>query len=147
MNGRLALAAAFVLVARAPAVAQSPPGSAPSNYAYPATSGAGEQPAITAGLKKQILALQSGKIDRADYNARMNAALTPQLLAQASGELKAYGPPKSLSLFSQFTKDDDRAYLYRVETAKGTLHFTYVLDASGKISGLYFKPAPPSGAW
>ncbi len=119
----------------APAAATAAPVAA---TASPSAEGS----AIAATVKKVFLSWQAGKIDRSAYDAEMNKALTDATIAQVSTQLRAFGAPTKVTFLDWTVVNDNRAYTYGVETPKGNVRVLYVLDGAGKISGLYFRPAP-----
>jgi membrane-bound lytic murein transglycosylase B len=139
----VAFTCALMLSVTASALAlPQPSGSpAPSPAASSAASPAAEDPAVTAAVKKQFLDWQAGKVDRADYNAQANAQLTDAVIAQVSPQLQALGPPVKFTFMDRMVKDDNRIYIYGVDTAKAKVQMLYALDSAGKISGIFFRPA------
>lgn len=97
---------------------------------------------MTAGVKRQFLAWQSGKIERGDYDADMNSGLPDTVVAQISAQLQSLGAPTKFTYIDCTLTSDSRVYTYGAETPKIKLRILYALDRSGKISGLWFRPAP-----
>jgi hypothetical protein len=145
-DGQLPPAAA----APSPAAAtQSPVAAAASPVAAAANASAGatpspiaEDPAITAAVKREFLAWQAGKIDRSVYSAEMNKALPDSAVANVSAQLRSLGAPTKFVYLDRTSVSENRAYTYGADTPKAKLRILYVLDTAGKISGLWFRPAP-----
>jgi hypothetical protein len=129
----------------APAVTPAPSPAASAATAAPAAATASpvaEDPAITAAVKKQFLAWQVGAVDRTLYDAEMNKGINDAIVAQISSQLQSLGAPAKFTYVDRVIYNDNRVYVYAVETAKAKVRMQYALDAAGKISGLYFRAAP-----
>jgi hypothetical protein len=141
---------ASAAVAATPSAAPpSPAAAAPASISAAANASAdataaplAEDPAITAAVKREFLAWQAGKIDRSVYSAEMNKALPDSAVAQVSGQLRSLGAPTKFVYIDRSIVSENRAYTYGAETPKAKLRILYVLDTAGKISGLWFRPAP-----
>lgn len=126
-----------------PAAAAASPVSAAANASADATAAPlAEDPAITAAVKREFLAWQAGKIDRSGYDAEMNKALPDSAVAGVSAQLRSLGAPTKFVFIDRTIVSENRAYTYGAETPKAKLRILYVLDTAGKISGLWFRPAP-----
>jgi hypothetical protein len=97
----------------------------------------------TLALAQSLLAqAQSGHFDRSQLTSTMSAALTDEQAAQLSGQMAPLGKPSSFTLEAKATKGDFTKYVYRVAFTDATLEEDMVLDSSGKVAGLWFRPAP-----
>ena len=113
----------------------APPTSAPS--AGPAA----EDPVVTAAVRKQYFAWQSGTLDRAAYSDEANKQFAPGLVSQISSQLQQLGDPTVFIFLGRKTQGEYRIYSYEVDTPKAKLRMAYALDAAGKIAGIQFAPA------
>lgn len=90
--------------------------------------------------------LQKRQIDRAQLTPAVDAALNDAVVDAMQRQLGPLGEPTSLTQTSALDNDGTASYTYLVKWSAGALYYTFsVDDASGKIAGLYFRPAPPSG--
>lgn len=100
-----------------------------------------EDPAVGTAVKRQYLAWQTGKIDRNDFSAEMNKELPDATVARVASQLQSLGAPKKFTYVERTLWNGYRVYTYRVETQKARLRMLYTVDAEGKISALWFRPA------
>lgn len=84
-------------------------------------SAEGEDPKITARAKEWLHRFSVGEIDRAQLDATMSRALTPQLIGEAKTQLAPLG--------------------YRADFESMSLLITMSIDRDGKIDGFFFSPA------
>jgi hypothetical protein len=105
------------------------------------TNAPGEVAAMTARVKAEFLALQSGKIDRTHYAKIANDALSEATLADLSKQLKTYGAVRTTYYRGKkVTGPNATDYFYTMDCEKGMLAVTFGLDASDKIAGLSVGP-------
>lgn len=134
----IALVAATLIAQAAPA--PPPPAPAATSAAPASSAPSASDAAVTARAKDLLHQLQAGKVDRSQLDDKMNASLTDSLVAQISSQLAPLGDPVGFTPQSEQKQDELTVYEYRVDFKTGSLTETYVLDASGKVAGLYFKP-------
>lgn len=103
-------------------------------------SAKGEDPAITARVRQAVGWAQTGKFDRSQLTAQMNAALTPAMVAQVAQSLQALGQLKSLTYKGKRAASGHTVYVYAAQFASGSLNVFYTLNAQGKISGFLLRP-------
>jgi hypothetical protein len=113
----------------------------PSTLAATASPVPGEDPAMTVLAKKLLAQAQSGKPDQSLFSARMNAALTPDMVASVAQQLAPLGTPAEVRFMSETSASGYEQYRYRIVWPAGSLDETFALDQSGKIIGWFFKPA------
>jgi D-alanyl-D-alanine carboxypeptidase len=96
-----------------------------------------EDRAVTERFREALGSLIEGKIDRSQYSDSVNAALTPELLAQTAAQLNSLGKITKI-VFLGFEKGTTRTtYSYSVSFSSGqTLTWQFILDASGRIAGI-----------
>jgi Mrp family chromosome partitioning ATPase len=98
---------------------------------------AGEDPKVTARLKRVWDAFRSGRPDRSELSASLNAELTPAVLAQTTKQFKALGAPTAWTYVGKTVKGGMTVYAYRVKFATGTTRtLTMSVEAHGKITDL-----------
>jgi hypothetical protein len=130
---------AAVLIAQATPVPAS--GAAP--VASPAAATAADA-AVATRAKDWLHQIQTGKVDRSQLDAKMNAALTDSTLSQVSAQIAPLGNPTAFTLTQKMVQGTNTIYLYKVTFASTTLNEIFVLDPDGKIAGLLLKPESPS---
>jgi CubicO group peptidase (beta-lactamase class C family) len=102
---------------------------------------AGEDPKVTARVKRVWDALLSGTLDRSELSDRVNAELTPAVVARTSKQLKAMGAPPAWTYTGSTATSTMRSYHYRVEFSTGTtLRVTMSVGAGGKITDFAIDP-------
>lgn len=123
----------------AQAASPSPaPAPSPSLSASPGSVDA----AILLRAKEWLHRLQTGDIDRSQLDAKVNAALTADVVKQTSAQFSPLGDPVTFTfLGKQPVGTGMTAYVYRVVFKSATLNEVFVLDKDGKISGIQFPPA------
>lgn len=103
---------------------------------------AGEDPAITARAKAVLAQFLSGSLDRSEFDASMNAAMTPQVVASAKAQFAQLGTATSWTYKGKHVTGTTTTYEYRVTFSSGVKINVYmVIDASGKISGYLLSPS------
>ena len=102
---------------------------------------AGEDPKITARVKRVWNSLQSGTLDRSELSDRVNAELTPAVVARSSEQLKGLGAPTAWTYAGSTATGSTTTYKYRVEFATGdTFTVTMSVEAGGKITDFAIDP-------
>ncbi|HEY6236421.1 MAG TPA: hypothetical protein VIW69_15080, partial [Candidatus Elarobacter sp.] len=98
---------------------------------------AGEDPNVTARLKRVWDAFVSGAPDRSELSGSLNAELTPAVLTQLSAEFKAYGAPTAWTYTGSTVNGVMKSYTYRVHFATGNeVLLTMSLGRDGKITDI-----------
>jgi hypothetical protein len=143
---RIVLSLALAAAAGGTALAGVAPTAGPQASAAPAAAATNappaEDPAVTAEAKAQYAAWETGKIDRSKYSADASKQLTDAMVTDVSGKLAPFGDPKSFTFLDKSVLNGNAVYTYGVETPKGKLQMLLALDGAGKISGIFFRPAP-----
>lgn len=102
---------------------------------------AGEDPAVTARAKALLAEFLSGNLDRSQFDASMNAAMTPQVVAGAKAQFAPLGTPTSWIYRGKRTTGSQTTYEWRVRFSSGiTLNVHMSIDAAGKVSGYLLSP-------
>lgn len=98
--------------------------------------------AVLPRAKEWMLRVETGRIDRSQLTAATNAALTASMAQRLKAAYGRLGTPIGFTFVSeQDLGNGNTAYTYRVRFERATLIEKFVLDGSGKISGLSFTPA------
>jgi hypothetical protein len=126
------------------AAAQSTPGPSPAAGA-PASPDASASPlsvdpAVTTRAKEWYHRIQTANFDRSQLTADASALLTDSLVKGVAAKIAPLGDPTAFEIVDEKTEAPNTAYIYKLTFASGTLYFVFVLNDSGKISGLYLKP-------
>lgn len=141
---RLAAAVALFAACSAPiatvAAPTTPATPLPSASASPMPSLPSDA-AVMARAQEWLHRIQTGRIDRAQLDAQMNALLTADVARRLAAQFGALGQPTSFTPAGKEIVESNTAYIYRVAFATTTLDEIFVLDGSGLISGLRFTPA------
>jgi hypothetical protein len=87
--------------------------------------------------------LQTGTIDRTQLIPAVDQGLTPAVVTQVAGQLGPLGDPVAMKLVeTKAPVAGNTAYIFKVDFKNdSTVYFIFVLDTSGKISGLRFSNA------
>jgi len=97
----------------------------------------------TARATEWLHRLQTGKIDRTQLTPAVDKGLTVTVVERLEDELGPLGDPVALNLTE--TKPPvagNTPYIFKVDFKNdATIYFIFVLDTSGKISGLRFSNA------
>ncbi len=118
-------------------VAQASPAATASPAASPTDA------TVLAHARSWFDALQHGQLlDPSELDDRMKALMTPAIVTQGAKQLEPLGAYTGFDQVQTGTRNGDTFYVYKV-TFKGAeaLNFIYVVDGSGKISGLRLTPA------
>lgn len=100
-----------------------------------------ENSAITARVRHEFEALQSGTIDRSHYTSVANAELTDIALTDLSKLFGPYGQPTAVYYRGKKAEGPGAFdYYYTFDFDEGTLAITLALDATNKIGGLAVGP-------
>jgi hypothetical protein len=126
-------------------IAQSGPGLPPP--APPAPAAKTSDPATIAKNAEGLLQqMQSGKVDRSTLDEKMNSSLSDDQLSQIKGQLGPLGKPVGFTSEGSQNQNGLTVYTYKVDFQGGSLTETYVVDADGKVAGVWFKPADATGS-
>lgn len=107
------------------------------NFAEPTPAPEPEDRAVTERFLQTLASLFHGKVDRSQYTAAANAALTPELVAATATQLKPLGAVARIQFLGVNEAAAETVYSYRVTFTNGeTLTWRFVLDANGKIAGI-----------
>jgi hypothetical protein len=117
-------------------IAQAAPSAAPA-----ATASA--DAAVTARAKDWLHQIQAGKIDRSQFDDKMNTALTDSMLSQVSAQIAPLGDPSGFTLSRTMTRGSLSIYVFQVVFPSITLYETFALDPDGKIAGLFIGKQGP----
>jgi CubicO group peptidase (beta-lactamase class C family) len=106
-------------------------------------SAPGEDPAITAAVRAEYERWRAGKVDFTRFDAAMRAALNDATVQQVTAGLAPLGAPTAFVYAGKTALPNNAgtAYSYRVVAPGGAVSLVYSLDTTGKINGLWFKPA------
>lgn len=95
----------------------------------------GEDPALTARAKTVWNQLASGVVDRSQFTDAANKIFTPELIAQASAQLKPLGQPTAFVYQGKEQAQGLTAYRYHLTFTSGVvLTLVMALDSYGKIA-------------
>jgi CubicO group peptidase (beta-lactamase class C family) len=94
--------------------------------------------AAAARAKEWLGRIERGDVDRTQLTDQMSAVLTDAVVKSAGGQLKAFGPLKSLTCVSADEDATGRNYSFKATFGKQTIRWVMGIDALGKISSLYF---------
>lgn len=96
-----------------------------------------EDRAVTARFEAALRGILSGSIDRSQFNAQTNAALTPAVVNAARTQLAPLGAIARVTYLGGQKLPSGALYSYRVVFANGSaLTWNFGLDAAGKITTL-----------
>lgn len=105
---------------------------------------AAEDPAITKRAKDWFHRMQTGNVDRSQLDAKMNAALTDDLVKQSMTRLAPLGTPSGFKFVKAAIIGKVIAYYYQLTTPSGsTFYWLFGLDPDGKIAGFYVRAELP----
>ncbi len=121
------------------------PTATPASTAAPTPAYAPTPPsggAVMPRAREWMQRVQTGNIDRSQLSAAASAALTAQMVWRMKASYAKLGDPIAFTFVNeQNLGNGNTAYNYRVRFTHATLIEKFVLDGSGKISGLSFAPA------
>lgn len=101
----------------------------------------GEDPAITARAKALWQQFQTGTLDRSQFTDKMNAALTPDVLAGAKAQFAQLGAPTAWVYHGKAAQGGYTTYEYHVTFASGVSLMVYMsVTKDGKIAGYLASP-------
>jgi hypothetical protein len=110
-----------------------------------------EDPAVGRVARREFVAWQSGNIDRSHYADVLNGKLSDDLVNRTATGLGHLGAFVRSEYLGPLVVDPDApkglsAYLYRMFCTNGAVYERLVLDASGKVAGIYFMDKLPTPA-
>jgi hypothetical protein len=97
-------------------------------------------PAVTTRAKDWYHRIQTANFDRTQLTPEASTLLTDALVKGVAAKIAPLGDPTGFEIVDEKTEAPNTAYIYKLTFASGTLYFVFVLNDSGKISGLYLKP-------
>jgi hypothetical protein len=97
-------------------------------------------PSILALAKQWFRRFQSGNIDRSQLDEKINKELSPTMIRQEAGTLKAYGTPLSFAFVRSEPIDDAMGYYFILDFKSGRIVEAIALHPDGKIAGIDFMP-------
>lgn len=98
------------------------------------TPAAGEDVAVTERFRAALTSLLRGEIDRSRYTAKVNADLTPALLAQTAEQMKPLGTVAKVTYLGKHAISGGTAYSYDVTFSGGqTMTWQFLLTPDGKV--------------
>ncbi|MGA8575832.1 MAG: serine hydrolase [Candidatus Cybelea sp.] len=103
-------------------------------------SAAGEDPAVTARVRDWIDRLETGNIDRAQFDTTMNKLLTPQFVAEVKQQLSVLGAPQKLVYLRKTSANGITVYDYRAVFQAVTFTLRFAVNRAGKVAGLRLLP-------
>jgi D-alanyl-D-alanine carboxypeptidase len=112
----------------------------PELAAAAAKPSAGEDPAYTARVKGVFQSLLAGKIDRSQFDAPANAALTDALISQASAQFAALGKPQGYAFKGCTAAAAGKVCKYSVTFPAATMILTVGNDPDGKFNTIFLGP-------
>lgn len=103
-------------------------------------SPADDDPAVHALARKLWDQILSGNLDRTLLSPEMNAAMTPQLLAQVRPQLQPLGALRSLQLAQKTPLNGGTNYIYTANFSNGQHKIDIFLAGDGKVGGYHVLP-------
>lgn len=101
-----------------------------------------DDPKMNARAKEWLERAQKGDYDRSQFTSGMSAALTDASESSTKSTLEPLGAPVAFTLRARYEVDGNTVYVYRVTFKDATWNEQISFADDGKISGLYFRPAP-----
>lgn len=105
-------------------------------------------PAVTLVARRQFVAWQAGKIDRAQYTAELSAQTDDAKVQQASQDLGSLGALTGTQYLGPLEIPDlpsgVHVYLYRMLCTNGSIYEQLALNGQGKIAGIIFRDTIPT---
>jgi hypothetical protein len=108
-----------------------------------------ENPLVTERIRREFLAWQGGRIDRATYSPDAGGTYDDALVASTRPVLVDVGTPNAIIYRETSLLLGDYVYRYDVTGTTGWVSVLYSIDANGKTDGIVFTPqvfrtpAPP----
>lgn len=109
----------------------------------PARSAPPDDAHIAARAREWLERAQNGNIDRSQFSAEMNTAMGDPTVATAKATLAPLGTPLAFTLRAHYEIDGNSVYVYRATFKDASWNEQIAFGSDGKITGLYFRPAPP----
>ena len=79
-------------------------------------------------------------VDRAQFDAQMNTALTDDIVKSAATQLYPLGDPVTFDFVEAKVEAPYTSYIYHITFKSGSVTWIYTLDQQGKIAGLHALP-------
>ncbi len=103
---------------------------------------------MTLVARRQFVAWQAGRIDRADYTASLSARTDDAKVQQSSTELGQLGALEGVQYLGPLDipglPPDVTVYLYKMLCSNGFIYEQLALDTGGKIEGIVFRDTIPT---
>ena len=99
-------------------ILQSKAGAPPVLRFTPARN---EDPAVRADIDGLLASLRSGEIERTRLDPALSSQLTPESLKAIAGELRAFGPIRSVQYAGVHDQGIEHIYAYRITSAAGAI--------------------------
>ena len=113
----------------------------PQLAAYEKQGAPGEDPAITTQAKAVWAQFQSGSLQKNEFTSKMNATLTPDLVASAKAQFAPLGPGTSWVYRGKKSSGADTTYVWHVTFNNGlALNVYMALTKDGKIDSYLAGP-------
>jgi len=111
--------------------------AAPPAKPSPAASA---EDAVTALVLKIYRQMMAGKVDSALITPEMNAALTPDTIAQAQALFQQLGEPAKLTMKMHMPSADGTSYVYTGTFTTGDFQVLIEVNKAGQVSGYRLAP-------
>jgi len=105
-----------------------------------AAAPASAEDAVTALVLKIYRQMMAGKVDRTLLTPQMNAALTPDTLAQAQALFQQLGEPSKLALKMHMPSPDGTSYVYTGTFKAGDFQVLIEVNKAGQVGGYRLVP-------
>jgi hypothetical protein len=115
----------------------------PSSSTMTVEAHAWVDPLIVTKAKEWFYRFQSGKLDRSQLNAEVNAELTPRSLAVERSRLAPLGKPNSFAFLGSEIVNGATGYDFALTFARAKVVESIAFDSSGKIAGIDFQVYVP----
>jgi D-alanyl-D-alanine carboxypeptidase len=116
------------------------PSVAEPKEAPPASGPVQDDPAVNALAMKIWDQMNSEKLDRSLLSPEMNAAMTPELLAQVASQLQGMGQLEKLRLLEKTAMNGGTNYVYDAQFSSGMHKIQIFMTADGKVGGYRLLP-------
>lgn len=138
MNARWVAAILAAMCVASPLFVRAQSGRTPTPAPGPSPSAA-----VTTSAKDWFHRLQTGNVDRTQFNAQMKAAFTDDQQKQITSQFKALGEPATFTFVDSRIIQGITVYRYSVTFKSGApaCAWFYSVDGDGKIAGLLLRLA------
>lgn len=108
----------------------------------PAGAAPSDDPKTQLRAKEWLSRAQTGNIDRTQLTPATSTALNGDVIAATKETLGKLGAPVDFTLRAHYEIDGNSVYVYRAAFKDAAWNEQISFDGQGKISGLFFRPAP-----